>query len=126
MNNRENDEMEIDLKEICCLLLDRIGIMMESMSALGYTDVVPVYYDNVLKNKTSRDVDSCEMLDIILAGLTYDVGLNFQIGTSAGTFMSSCIVNKQDYASSVAKNTKSMTKMYDKFYNTVLELDSAN
>lgn len=39
MNNRENDEMEIDLKEICCLLLDRIGIICLSaviLAAAGF------------------------------------------------------------------------------------------
>lgn len=102
--------------------LDKIGIVMESMSALGYSDVVPVYYENVLNNKVSRDVDSCEMLDIILSGVVYDMGLNFNVGSSAGFFMADVLnSSKKDYASSVAKQVDKIAKAYDKYYQTVTE-----
>lgn len=100
--------------------LDKIGIVMESMSALGYTDVVPVYYENVLNSKVSRDVDSCEMLDIILSGLVFDMGLNFNVGVSAGGFMGDILISKnKDYSSSVAKQIKTIAKSYDNYYQTV-------
>lgn len=106
--------------------LDKIGIVMESMSALGYSDVVPVYYENVLNNKVSRDVDSCEMLDIILSGVVYDMGLNFNVGSSAGSFMGEVLYSpKKDYASSVAKQVDNITKAYDKYYQTVTDKYSA-
>ncbi len=102
--------------------LDKTGIVMESMSATGYSDVVPVYYDNVLSNKVSRDQDSCDMLDIILSGLVYDMGLNFNVGSSAGSFMGEVLYSpKKDYASSVAKQVDKIAKSYDKYYQTVTE-----
>lgn len=106
--------------------LDKIGIVMESMSALGYNDVVPVYYENVLNNKVSRDVESCEMLDIILSGVVYDMGLNFNVGSSAGSFMGEVLYSpKKDYASSVAKQVDKIAKAYDKYYQTVTDKYSA-
>jgi hypothetical protein len=101
-----------------------IGIIMESMSALGHKEVIPVYYDILLKEKVSRDDDSRDMLDIILAGIVFDSGLNFSVGSSQpGMFMKDLILGKkQDYASALEKVQAKMEADYDKFYNKVLEL----
>jgi len=104
--------------------LEMIGIIMEAMSALGHKEVIPVYYDILLKEKVSRDDDSRDMLDIILAGIVFDSGLNFSVGSSQpGMFMKDLIVGKkQDYVSSLEKVKAKMEKDYDKFYNQILEL----
>ena len=104
--------------------LDMIGIVMESMSALGHKEVIPVYYDILLKEKVSRDDDSRDMLDIILAGIVFDSGLNFQAGSSQpGYFMGNLIVGKkQNYVSELEKVKDKMEADYDKLYNKILEL----
>ena len=106
--------------------LEMIGIIMESMSALGYKDVIPVYYDILLKEKVSRDDDSRDMLDIILTDLIFDLGLNYQVGTSMpGNFVRDLITSKkQNYMSEVEKVKAKMEKDYDKLYNKILELDN--
>ena len=43
--------------------LDRIGVILESLSYEGYKSVISAYYDTMLKNKLMRDEDSIEMLD---------------------------------------------------------------
>lgn len=106
--------------------LDMIGIVMESMSALGYTDVIPVYYDIVLKEKFVRDEESREMLDIILGNMVYDLGLNFQTGSShPGFFVSSLFQKKNaNYVSAVEKVMDKMIADYDKLFKVVLELEN--
>lgn len=41
------------------------GCVLEAMAYLGYQDVLPQYYEKVLKGKGTRDTESEEMLDII-------------------------------------------------------------
>lgn len=101
---------------------EMIGILMESLSYLGYRDVVPQYYDNVLKYKVSRDEDSAEMLDIILSDIVYDVGMNFFSNNCAGNMMGTMLNSKiQNYASTLRKKTKAMAREYEKMYNAVVE-----
>jgi hypothetical protein len=105
---------------------DMIGTVMESMSALGHKEVIPVYYDILLKEKVSRDDDSRDMLDIILGGLIYDLGINYQAGSSIpGYFMKDLIVaKKQDYVSSLEKVKPKMESDYDKLYNKISDLEN--
>jgi hypothetical protein len=72
----------------------------------------------------SRDDDSRDMLDIILAGIVFDSGINYQPGsTQPGMFMKDLIVGKkQDYVSSLEKVKAKMDTEYEKFYEKVLEL----
>jgi len=103
--------------------LDLIGTVMESMSALGYKEVIPVYYDILLKEKVSRDEDSREMLDIILDGMVFDLGVNFQTGSSQpGFFITELIKAKNaNYVSAVEKIKDKTISDYDKLYNKILE-----
>ena len=106
--------------------LEMIGIVMESMSALGYTDVIPVYYDIVLKEKFARDEDSREMLDIILNNMVFDLGLNFQTGASHPGFFTAALFRQRgsNYVSSVERQIDRMMADYDRLFQTVLELDN--
>jgi hypothetical protein len=106
--------------------LEMIGTVMESMSALGRTDVIPVYYDILLKEKVSRDDDSREMLDIILDGMVYDSGLNFQTGSGwPGFFVTELLKAKNaNYVSAVERQKDRIVNDYDKFYQKVVDLDN--
>lgn len=103
--------------------LGLIGTVMEAMSALGYSEVIPVYYDVLLKEKVSRDEDSREMLDIILDGMVFDLGLNFQTGTSQpGFFITDLIKAKnQNYMSAVEKSKAKTIADYDKLYQNIFK-----
>ena len=105
--------------------LEMTGIVMESMSALGHKEVIPVYYDILLKEKVSRDDDSRDMLDIILSGIVFDLGINYQAGATSmpGNLMRDLITaKKQNYVSEAEKIIVKMEADYDKLYNKILEL----
>lgn len=53
---------------------EMIGILLEAMSAESKYTVVPALYDTVFKDKSTRDEESVEMLDIIFNSMSYDVG----------------------------------------------------
>lgn len=51
---------------------EKAGTILTALNALGYSDVLPEYYDRVLKGKIARDDDSTKMLDIIFSSVTCD------------------------------------------------------
>ena len=103
---------------------DMIGVLMESLSYTGYKDITPLFYDNVLKAKLSRDEESARMLDIITSNdsLIYEAGFTFQFGMHPASFMSGLIKQEKDtYASQIQKQKKVMLAQYTKLYDKVIE-----
>jgi hypothetical protein len=47
---------------------------MEAMACETRNTVFPAYYEFALKNKFSRDPDTCEMLDLIRETSVWDIG----------------------------------------------------
>jgi len=60
--------------------LERTGVIIEAMVAEGMNTIYPAYYDINLVIKGLRDEDSKDMLDIIMAGRNYDVGMLYNWG----------------------------------------------
>lgn len=54
--------------------LELIGAATELLNAESYRTVVPAYYETALKVKYARDVESVQIMDLILAGCTFDFG----------------------------------------------------
>lgn len=52
--------------------LERIGIVLESMSAESHRTVIPAYYDVILTHKNTRDEESIEMIQMIYEGRLYN------------------------------------------------------
>ena len=103
--------------------LSRIGIIMEAMAAEGYSKVLPVYYDVVLKEKYARDEDSRHMLDIIMDSIVYDIGLSFNDAGGAGTFMSGLLNSKkQNFTSEIEKSEAKIQAALDKVFVRINEL----
>lgn len=48
-------------------------VILEAMGALSLKYLKPAIYDNILKSRSTYDSDSKEMIDLILAGKTYDL-----------------------------------------------------
>jgi hypothetical protein len=48
-----------------CENLDFVGTIIESMSAEGYRQVLPAYYETALKGRYTHDSESVQMLEII-------------------------------------------------------------
>ena len=63
--------------------INRSGMVIEALGAIGQMEVIPAFYDVSLKTKFSRDVESEDMIDIIKESLIYDLGY-----VSGGSFNS--------------------------------------
>jgi len=97
--------------------VEKIGVIVEALSAESKRYVVPAYYDIALTQKDIRDEESREMLDIIFAGRVYDIGYMFDSGLA---WSISILLNekKSDLTSSYEKNEAKYKKYYDGILKT--------
>ena len=73
---------------------------MEELAYQSHKTLLPAYYENVLKGKTTRDEDSIEMLDVIHNSISYVIKI-------IGTEFSDAIYNE------MAKKNYSLSSMLD-------------
>ncbi len=52
----------------------RTALILEALAILGREYVIPSYYEVAMKTRDSRDEESAEMLDIIVANRVFDLG----------------------------------------------------
>lgn len=101
--------------------IDMVGIVTEALCAESYRQVVPVYYDIVLKDKYSRDAESSEMMDIIRDNLVFDIGYlnSFYLEKVGHMFVELVRIPSTDLASTYASKetaiNKALAKMLDAY-----------
>ncbi len=80
---------------------DRTGHILETLAILGREYVIPSYYEVALKTRDSRDMESAEMLDIIVQNRVFDLGYyNDALGGAySGHFASLAMARSDDFAS---------------------------
>ncbi len=95
---------------------DRTSLIIETLAILGREYVIPSYYDVALKTRDSRDEESAEMLDIIVANRVFDLGYyNTAMGGAyASHFAELAKNNTEDFASWYDSKLKSATTDRDK------------
>lgn len=64
----------IHLYPVTLKQLELAGAVTEAMACASLNEVIPVYYDVILKNKYARDENSTAMLDLIYGNRFYDLG----------------------------------------------------
>lgn len=92
--------------------IDAVAASFEAMCSMASTMIIPVYYDDILKSKYSRDPDTAEMIDLIRDCLETDFALAWSdsLKTSSifGFFMSN--LQKDSISSLLAKSEKVWVK----------------
>jgi predicted small secreted protein len=68
--------------------LDDIGLVISAIAEQSKRYVTPAYYDIQLKYRYSRDDESGEMLDLIFASRTFDLGCYYNWGEIRSQYMS--------------------------------------
>lgn len=94
--------------------LELVGAVMEYANYRAKVNITPAYYDIALKGKVSRDEESVEMLDLILANRVVDLGDTLFCASVRDGFLRSMYVsNKRDLASVIEKNETKLQKEID-------------
>ncbi|MBP3919500.1 MAG: extracellular solute-binding protein [Clostridia bacterium] len=98
--------------------LELAGAVTAALCRESWVNVMPVYYDIVLKVKGARDEVSIEMLDMIMNGRNVDARFLYD-GWNGYTYtITEIISGKKELSSYIASKEKSVIKHYEK----VLEL----
>ena len=53
-----------------------VGVLLEALSRDSHENLIPMYKEVLLKSRYARDPGSSDMLDIVLAAATYEIGFN--------------------------------------------------
>ncbi len=87
---------------------DITACALELMSSIGSQYVIPVYYDDVLKNKYSRDPETAEMIDLIRSSFTTEFALKWTDSMPMASILSFIAdnVRKDSIASSLEKSAR--------------------
>ena len=93
----------------------RTGMILESMAQVSQHILTPAYMDVSLKGKFVRDEESEDMIELVLATRSYDLGAIFQWGTSFSIFNSAASSKIGTYASQVEKSSKALNNAITKY-----------
>ena len=99
---------------------ERTSVVLEALSAESRYTLMPAYYDVTITNKMIRDEESAEMLDLILASRTFDLGFIFNWG-ALGDLPTTLYPKGADFVSAYEKfeprALKEMEKTIEAFRN---------
>lgn len=91
---------------------ERSGAAIQALSILSAHYLTPAYYETVITGKGLRDMDSWEMLDLILDSAIYDLGRMYDWGGFASG-ISSSLSNKRELSSSYKRKAKAIQSSLD-------------
>ena len=94
--------------------LEFTGLALEAMAAESMYTVTEAYYDINFMHKNLRDDESVEMLKIILASCSYDLGYMFNFGGLVDIFTPMAKRNVNTFASDYEKRAERAQKDIDK------------
>ena len=94
---------------------DFIGYALETMAYESHNTVTPAYYDVTLLNKSQRDPDSYEMMDIAFRNRIWDLGYFAKWGSLDEQISGQIKKGTGSYANFVKKVTRSAEKAIKKY-----------
>lgn len=94
--------------------------VLDLLMRVSSEKVVPVYYDQVLKGKVSRDEESAEMLDLIFSDLVFDFAF---INDASGLWSAIHKVDTENLSSLIASNLTAFNEGMKQLIEKYAELD---
>lgn len=95
---------------------EMVSILTESLNVESYRTLFPVYYEQALQNKYSRDPESIEMINMLMEGRNFDFSTLFAMQITGISTLFRTVINSKnaDFASNYAKIAKPSQKGLDK------------
>ena len=103
--------------------LERTSVIMEALAVESRNYTIPAYFETALRTKHTRDDESQEMLDIIHANRTMDLGDTFYMDPVRVIYGSVLNAKKNNFASAVEKATNNVNKTLQKANEAALALE---
>ncbi len=93
--------------------LKKTGEVCEAMGYYGQQLVIPAFIDVTVLNKTLRDTDSKEMINLVYDSISYDLAVFFNWGGITGGISSLSTGNNTNFSSFWASNEEKIQKAID-------------
>ena len=97
----------------------RSGTILEAMAYYGYKYLTPAYIEKQIKGKSTRDVESIEMIDIIMKNRSYDLELIHDWGSLASSYSDLVFNNKKTFSSMYKKCSSAAEKKIKSYLKTI-------
>ncbi len=101
--------------------LKMTGEVCEAMGYYGQQIVAPAYMDVTVLNKTLRDTESEEMINLVLDNIQYDLGRFFDWGGISGVISGLSTKNTTNFASAWAANEEKIQAAIDATFEGWIE-----
>lgn len=101
--------------------IDKVGTIIEAMSAYNYKNVIPAYFEVALMKKLADAPEDAEMLDIIQR--TRTIGFAYAFSLPFRNLVGDVLNGSTEFSSYYAKNEKSAMKSVQKIYDAYDLLD---
>ncbi len=98
---------------------ERLGSILEAMAIASWQVVKPAYFEVALKEKYARDLETQQMLDIVLESRTYDLGYLGNCGL-VGVLAPMIASGNTTFSSSWARQERSQTKIFQKLVDKIV------
>ena len=116
-----HDIVRLMVVPVTCNKVDEVAAVLEEMAFYGYNNLLPAFYNVVMKNKYARDDVSAEMLDIIRDNCSPEFAHINDFG-SIGYLQRKLIQAKtSDFASTYAQYYPNAQEQLDKFVKVFRE-----
>ncbi|MBQ7719723.1 MAG: hypothetical protein IJT56_03980 [Clostridia bacterium] len=104
---------------ITAVSAENSAVILEALGSIGYTDIIPKYYEIALKGKYVRDDASAQVLDLIRDSLWIEFVDIYYNDLAFSDFFADYAVNGKTgtYASTYEKNSKQWTKKLEALYS---------
>ena len=102
---------------------ERVGTILEALSAESKYTLMPAYYEITLQRKVSRDDESEAMLDIIFGSRIYDIGYIYNFGSYASDIIGMTMKDERNIASLYEKSEAKANKDIEKFIESLQKIE---
>jgi len=103
--------------------IERTSIIMEALAIESKNITIPAYFETALRTKYARDDESQDMLDIIHANRTMDMGDTFYMNAVRQIYMGVLNAKRNNFASAVESNRNAVNRELQKANDTDMGLE---
>ena len=102
---------------------ERTSVIMEALAVESKNFVIPAYFETALRTKHARDDESQEMLDIIHANRTMDLGDTFYMTPVRDIYIGVLNGKKNNFASAVERSMNTVNRALQTANEAAMALD---
>ncbi len=99
------------------------GLVMETLTYLGYRDIQPVVYDTILKGKVARDPVSASIMEMLYKDVCFDFNSAFDLGGTMSSLREYIVGGTENFVSTYAASKKTAQSELDKIMKQIQELN---